>query len=281
LEYEALVMTSDVLAGATTLPRHEAERLLMAAGSWSRSELVADRDVDPEAMSRFRDLVARRVDGTPLQYLEGSVQFGPVELLVDRRALVPRPETEVLWEDAVQSLDSAGPGTVIVDLCTGSGNLALALKHAFPEAQVYGTDNDEDALALASENAGLTGLDVTFLKGDLFEALPRKLMGRIDLLVTNPPYVAAGEVSSLPDEVREHEPVGALVAGERGTEVIERIAEEAFWWLGIGGWLFCEIGETHRDQAFTLFGALDREIRRDLAGKDRYVAARRGASCCV
>jgi release factor glutamine methyltransferase len=275
------VKTSDVLAAATTLPRHEAERLLMAAGGWSRSELAGDQEIDPKAMDEFRDLVGRRLDGTPLQYLEGSVQFGPVELLVDRRALVPRPETEILWEDAVGSLGSAGPGTVIVDLCTGSGNLALALKHAFPEAQVYGTDIDEDALALASENGAHGGLDVTFLKGNLFEALPRKLMGRIDLLVTNPPYVATGEVGSLPEDVREHEPLSALVAGDRGTEVIERIAEEAFWWLGVGGWLFCEIGETQGAEASTLFGALDREIRRDLAGKDRYVAARRGASCCV
>ncbi len=170
---------------------------------------------------------------------------------------------------------------MIVDLCTGSGNLALALKHAFPAAQVYATDVDGGALSLAKENAARTGLDVAFLEGHLFEPLPRKLMGRVDLLVANPPYVAEHEVAALPGDVRHHEPRRALVAGPEGDEVLAAIADDAFWWLGVGGWLFVEMGETQGDRVTELFGGLDREVRRDLAGRDRYLAARRGASCCL
>lgn len=225
-------------------------------------------------------LVARRLAGEPLQYLEGSVQFGPLELGIDRRALIPRPETERLWELAVERLGDAGPGTVIVDLCTGSGALALALKHAFPEARVYGTDLSEEALMLAKENAAATGLDVEFLHGDLFAALPGRLQGRIDLLVANPPYVADAEVASLPTDVRHHEPRMALTSGPTGLEVIRRIADDGYWWVGIGGWVVCEIGETQGAAVERLFGHFDREIERDLTGRDRYVIARRGASCC-
>ncbi len=250
--------------GASGLPQHEARRLAVVA----------------EDEQHFRRLAERRLDGEPLQYLEGTVQFGPLELAIDHRALVPRPETEGLWEMAVAALGDAGPGTVIVDLCTGSGNLALALKHAFPRAQVYGTDASEAALSLAKENSARTGLDVPFLHGDLFDPLPRKLMGRVDLLVANPPYVAEAAYPSLPADVRR-EPPEALVAGPDGTEVIARIGAEAPWWLAVGGWVFCEIGETQGPDAMGLFGGLDREVRQDLTGRDRYLVGRKGAPCCV
>ncbi len=245
------------------LPPHEARRL----------RAVARDDAD------YRSLAARRLAGEPLQYLEGTVQFGPLELAIDDRALVPRPETEGLWEMAVAALGDAGPGTVIVDLCTGSGNLALALQHAFPRAQVYATDTSEDAVALAKENAARTRLGVTFLHGDLFDPLPRKLMGRVDLLVANPPYVAEGDYPALPTDVRR-EPRQALVAGPDGTETLARIGADAEWWLAVGGWLLAEIGETQSQRALGLFPGLDREVREDLAGRDRYLVARKGASCC-
>ena len=165
------------------------------------------------------------------------------------------------------SLGEAGPGTVIVDLCTGSGALALALKSHFPEAQVHATDVSEEALSLAEENAARLGLDITLHNGDLFDALPADLRERIDLLVSNPPYVAEDEWPDLPVEIRDHEPRGALVAGESGFELIDRIAADAPWWLGVGGWVFCEIGETQGRDAVAAFGAwLDVDLRRDLAG---------------
>jgi release factor glutamine methyltransferase len=262
-----------------TIPDHEARRLAVAASGRNYASIAVDPLAGGES-ARFEELVARRMGGEPLQYLEGTVSFGPLELAIDRRALIPRPETERVWEEAVHSLHEAGPGTVIVDLGTGSGALALALKHAFPRARVYGVDLSEDALSLARENAARTGLDVTFLHGDLFDPLPEELRGRVDLVVSNPPYVAEGDLESLPSEVRDHEPRMALVSGPDGTEVLERIADEAFWWVGIGGWVVCEIGETQADEVDLMFGMYDREVRPDLTGRDRILVARKGASCC-
>jgi release factor glutamine methyltransferase len=107
------------------------------------------------------------------------------------------------------------------------------------------------------------------------------LRGRLDLVVSNPPYVAEGEWATVPPDVSGHEPRHALVAGPRGTEVLERIAADAYWWLGIGGHVLCEIGETQAADVETAFAAYDRAVRRDLAGRDRYLVARKGAPCCV
>ena len=261
------------------LPPHELDRLRRAVAGRSAASLVLDPSLTSEEQDRLDEVVARREAGEPLQYLEGTVDFGPLTLKIDRRALIPRPETERLWEEVVRSLGQAGPGTVIVDLGTGSGCLALALKHAFPDTRVFATDTSEEALALAAENAALTGLEVAFLHGDLFAPLPRDLGGRIDLVVSNPPYVADGD--ALPAEVRDHEPHRALFAGPRGTEVLARIAEEAYWRVGVGGWVLCEIGDGQAAEALDLFNAYDREVRRDLTGSDRILVARKGASCCL
>lgn len=263
-----------------SIPEHERWSLMTAVTGRDRASLTLLAPTSQQ-VEQIEVLVERRVAGEPLQYLEGSVQFGPLDLLVDGRALIPRPETERLWEEAVASLREAGPGTVIVDLGTGSGALALALKHSFPQAQVYGTDVSEAALTLAKQNAVRTGLEVTFLHGDLFEPLPKRFMGRVDLIVSNPPYVAEGEFAELPRDVRDHEPRVALVSGPSGTEILDRIADEGFWWVGIGGWLICEIGETQGEAVTEAFLAFDREVRQDLAGRDRILVARRGASCCV
>jgi release factor glutamine methyltransferase len=261
------------------LPAHELDRLRRTVTGRSAAGLVLEPALSAEQRDRLESLVARREAGEPLQYLEGTVDFGPITLKIDRRALIPRPETERVWEEAVASLRSAGPGTVIVDLGTGSGCLALALKHSFPEARVIGVDVSSEALALAAENAEFTGLEVEWLQGDLFTALPADLRGRIDLIVSNPPYVATGD--PLPGEIADHEPHLALFAGPQGTEVLARIAEESFWWVGIGGWVICEIGDGQREEVDGLFSPFDREVRRDLAGRDRILVARKGASCCV
>ena len=242
----------------------------------TRGDTICDDD-----RGRVHALVARRVGGEPLQYIEGDIPFGPITIAVDPRALIPRPETEFLWEQAVASLGSAGPGTVIVDLGTGSGALALALKHEFSEARVIGIDISEDALALAGENGSRTGLEVEWLHGDLFEPLPSRLRGRIDLIVSNPPYVSESEWPDLPIDVRDHEPRGALVAGPDGTEVLARIGAESYWWLGVGGWALCEIGSDQATAVLESFSPYDREVRRDLAERERVLVARKGAPCCV
>jgi len=265
---------------SATIPPHELVRLQMAATGRSRVDLLADPTLEPGEQARLDGLVARRLAGEPLQYLEGQVPFGPIEVRVDRRALIPRPETEQLWEAAVAAMGEAGPGTPIVDLGTGSGVLALALKHAFPPAPVYATDLSEEALDLARANAAANGLGVAFLQGDLFDPLPSVLRGRVELIVANPPYLSEEDWERLPDEIRLHEPREALVAGPAGTEIVARIAEEAYWWLGVGGWVLCEIGETQGEAALASFGTYEREVRPDLAGRPRFLVARKGAPCC-
>ncbi|MBW3666777.1 MAG: peptide chain release factor N(5)-glutamine methyltransferase [Actinobacteria bacterium] len=235
------------------LPPHEMARLEAVAGP--------DRSLE--------ELVARREAGEPLQYIEGTAAFGPLELMVDERVLVPRPETEGLYELAARMVRSP---ELIVDLCTGSGALALALKKRFPAASVFATDTSEDALAVAKANKERTGLDVTFAHGDLFDPLPQSLIGEVDLIAANPPYVAESQFSLLPADVRR-EPKEALVAGPTGLEVIQRIGDSAAKWLRPGGVLVCEIGERQGVSASSSVRDLSSVIRRDLTGRDRYLVA--------
>jgi release factor glutamine methyltransferase len=254
------------------------ERLKMTVSGLSRGRLLASPGLDQAQEARLRELVERRLAGEPLQYLEGTVPFGPVEVAVDSRALIPRPETEQLWELAVGALEGrAASGAAIVDLGTGSGVLALALKRSFPEASVFGVDISSRALALAGENARRAGLEVSLVLGDLFDPLPAGLEGAVTLIVSNPPYVAAGEWDRLPAEIRDYEPRQALVAGPGGTEVLARIAAGAHRWLCQGGLVMCEIGETQGEAVLDLFAAYRPEIHRDLAGRPRFVFGRKGS----
>ena len=262
---------------ATGLPEHEARRLLQLVTGRDAAGVGLLADLEPDQGLRFQELVERRLRGEPLQYIEGTVQFGPVEVKVDPRVLIPRPETEVLWERAVAALNTVDENTVIVDLGTGSGALALALKHAFPEARVYATDVDPDAVALARENLDHAG--VTVLTGDLFAALPFGMRGQVDLLISNPPYVADGD--DIPSEVRDYEPARALFAGPRGDEILERIAEQAFYWVKPGGWLFLEIGETQARRAMELFADFQCSVYEDMTGRPRILAGYRGATSCI
>lgn len=273
-----MVGAAGLLAACPDLPRHEAERLLAAAAGVSRTAMFLAVDFDADIRKRFAAFVDRRRHGEPLQYIEGTVQFGPVELLSDARALIPRPETEYLWEVAARECGwrGDGAGRIVVDLCTGSGNLALALKHRFPGAMVYATDVSAQALDLASANALYTGLTVEWLRGDLFAPLPARLRSRVGLIVANPPYLAEDELSELPAEVRDHEPRVALVAGPTGGEVVARIATEAAAWLAEDGVLVCEIGERQRTPAEEAFAGWAVEVVRDLTGRDRVVVARPG-----
>lgn len=235
------------------IPPHELSRLEAIAGPSKPLE----------------DLVARRLDGEPLQYIEGSAAFGPLDLVVDERVLVPRPETEGLFEIACRMVRHP---EVIVDLCTGSGALALALKREFPTAAVFATDISQDAIEVAMENRHRNRLDIYLAAGDLFDPLPASLLGEVDLLVVNPPYVSETEFHTLPDDVKR-EPRIALVAGPTGLEVIREIGLWVSDWLRPGGVLVCEIGERQAVTAASAFHNLPTVVRKDLTGRDRYVVA--------
>ncbi len=260
--------STDVLSSTTDLPRHEVERLLGKATGRRRTDLLLGIAVDEGDMATFEALVERRRAGEPLQYLEERIPFGPIEVSVDPRVLIPRPETEQLFELAANAVEAP---QVILDLCTGSGNLALALKHAFPDAIVYATERSGDSAAVAEANSRDAHLDVTVLEGDLFEPLPEHLLERVDLIVANPPYLAEHELADLPVDVRDHEPEMALVAGPAGDEVLAAIASEAPRWLAPGGTIICEISEFHGEEMERLFSGLGGRVRKDQSGKDRFV----------
>jgi release factor glutamine methyltransferase len=234
-----------------TVPDHEMRRLAA----------VADEGNPLEA------LVERRLSGEPLQYIEGTAQFGPLDLVVDPRVLIPRPETETLYEISSRMVRLP---EVIVDLCTGSGALALALKNRFPGASVFATDISPDAIEVAYENMTRTGLSIYLAEGDVYDPLPASLIGEVDLIVANPPYVAEKEFDVLPEDV-QREPRVALVSGRTGLEVIEKIGASAADWLRPGGVVVCEIGETQGVAAASSFTGLAMVVRTDLNGRDRYV----------
>ena len=264
--------SSELLRSAPDLPDHEVKRLLVAATGRHWTDLILGVDVEAVEVERFNSLVGRRRSKEPLQYIEGTASFGPIEVTVDPRVLIPRPETEQLFELARDAIDHP---KVIVDLCTGSGNLAIALKATFPDAIVYATDLSSDAVDLARANARRAGLDVSVFHGDLFAPLPDHLAGRVDLIVSNPPYIAEHELGGLPVDVRDHEPVMALIAGPVGDEILKRIAAAASEWLRPGGVVACEISEFHGPVVAEHFSSLDGEIRIDLSGKERFVIGSR------
>lgn len=263
-----------LLLSRSGLERHEAARLLGLVTGHSRREIVSGVPVAGDEQERFEALVNRRKAGEPLQYLEGTAAFGPIEVLVDSRVLVPRPETEQLWERAMAIVAGIGAPNV-VDLCTGSGCLALATKHLRPDARVVATDVSADAASVAVENAGRLGLDVDVRVGDLFEALPADLLGRVDLVVANPPYVSEPAWETLPADVRDHEPRLALVAGIDGLDVVRAIAAGVVDWLAPRGAVVMEIGEEQADAVRHLFEDWSAEIETDLSGRPRMLVAMR------
>jgi release factor glutamine methyltransferase len=253
-------------------PRETAEALLMYFLGTDRAGLYARTEgLDTRTAKLFGRALCQRCHGVPLQYLTGEQQFLDLVLGVAPGVFVPRPETEVLVERALEALDGA-TAPVIVDVGTGTGAVALALKRRRTDAAVYATDMSSDAVAVARANASRHALEVQMLEGDLFAPLPPELKGGVDLVVSNPPYVTEEEYEDLPDEVKA-EPYEALVGG---VEVLRRLAEEAPGWLRPGGWLVVEIGAAQGDEATGLlrgrFAAV--EVLADLAGRDRVARGR-------
>ena len=220
-------------------------------------------------------LAARRAAGEPLQYVLGSAAFRHLELAVGPGVLVPRPETEVLVEIALERLEGE---SCLVDVGTGSGAIALAVKQERPDAQVWATDDSAEALRYARVNQAKLGLDVAILHGELLDPLPRALRADVDVVVSNPPYVAESERHLVAADVVAHEPHRALFAGTDGLAILRRLAVESPTWLRPGGWLVCEVGHNQAKAVTKLFetsGYVEITVHEDLAGRARIVAGRK------
>jgi release factor glutamine methyltransferase len=254
------------LAGVSETPRLDAELLLCSVLGVDRAQLVIDRDepVGGAQGERFWELVARRAASEPVAYILGRRAFRRLELEVDRRVLIPRPETELLVEVGL----SLPPGASVVDVGTGSGAVALALKDERPDLRVLGVDVSADAVTVARANASRLGLSVRVFVGDLLSGI-----GRVDAVLANLPYVE--DSASLPPDVR-FEPPGALFGGPDGLNPVRRLIAQASSDL-----LALEIAPEQAASVSALVagaGYVDVEVLRDLAGCQRVVVGSRGRS---
>lgn len=276
-------------------PARESDRLLQLLLGTSRVSMILDPDrrLDLGSCARLDALIDRRIDGEPLQHIEGTVEFRELVVRSDRRALIPRPETEQLVELITRWARARGDGGppprdrdlmkpplgTVLDVGTGSGVIALSLLSEGTTARAVGVDISRDALALAGENRRLVGLEreLELLQcgSDPFRSLAEG--PAFDVIVSNPPYIRADELERLPTEVRDHDPRTALCGGPDGLAVIRRIAGGARKRLLPRGGLFLEIGA---DQAESVVSIIEESgpwrtvsVERDLAGRDRFVAA--------
>jgi len=257
-------------------PRDTAEVLLMHLLKTDRAGLYArSGGLDTNTARLLGRALCQRCAGTPLQYLTGEQQFLGLVLGVAPGVFVPRPETEGLALAALEALRTTR-SPVVVEVGTGTGALGLTLKHRRPDATVVATDVSPEAVDTARRNAARHGLDVDVRLGDLLASVPEKLQGRVDLIVSNPPYIRREDYRTLPEEVRR-EPYEALVGG---TDIHRRLAEESLHWLAPGGWLAMEIGDDQGEEVRALLRDRfsDVTVTPDLAGRDRVITARRPAS---
>jgi len=274
----ALDEASSRLAALGPDARHEAERLLGVVLAKPRSFVLANPDA-PLAQAQvlsLRSIVARRLGGEPFAYVTGRREFWSLDLEVDANVLVPRPETELLVEFALEVLPPDAHARVL-DLGTGSGAIALAIAHERPQARIVAIDVSSQALAIACRNAERLALgNVSFEVGTWYEPVGAM---HFDLIVSNPPYVAANDFALTSDGVRA-EPLLALVPGPTGLEALEAIAIDARRHLRPGGWVAVEHGAEQATAVATLFSRAGlSEIRslRDLAGHERVTAGRAAA----
>jgi release factor glutamine methyltransferase len=257
-------------------PRLDAELLLGQAVSATRIQLIMDakRELTEPELARFRELVKRRRAREPVAYLLGRREFYGREFRVDRRVLIPRPDTETLVEEALERSRTVSMSMRALDLCTGSGCVAITLARERPTSRVVATDVSGDALAVARDNAlRLGAYNLALRSGDLFAAVDPAW--RFDVVTANAPYIAPEELAELEPDVRDFEPRGALVAGEGGLAVTRRIVEQASRHLAPGGALAVEVGFGQAPAVRAMFeraGFDDVRVRRDHARVERVVS---------
>jgi release factor glutamine methyltransferase len=276
---EALIWARGVLVAAEVdSPRLDAELLLAHMLGWQRAQLYthAEHMLQPQQAARYGDLIARRAQREPLAYVIGHHEFYGLDLFVDRRVLIPRPETEVLVDQAIsqgnQLLDRADH-LMIADVGTGCGAIAIALALSLSPAEVYAIDLSAPALEAAAWNRRHHNLEaqVHLLQGDLLAPLPKP----VGLIVANLPYIASREVAALPPEISCYEPRRAWHGGAEGLELIERLLAQAGQYLEDAGSILLEIGSSQgpgvQDMATCHFPTAVVDILQDGAGLDRVV----------
>ena len=232
-----------------------------------RSELTSGRVINMEESKRINAIVTKRLTGRPLWYIIGDTEFYNCKIKVDERALIPRPETELLAEAACKTVED---GDKVLDLCTGSGCIAVAIAKncAGRRISVTAADLSDAAIMLAKENAKLNDVNVSFVQSDLFSGV----RGRFNLIVCNPPYVKSGDIPKLQKEVREYEPRIALDGGDDGLDFYRRLAKEVRSYLAKDGMLLLECGEGQAQEILKLFGRRDYAmVIKDLAGGERFL----------
>ena len=242
--------------------------------------IIKDKDV-----IKYKELIKKRARHVPLQYITGHVEFMSLDFIVDKSVLIPRPETEILVETALKKVKNGvfpNNTITIVDIGTGSGNIAISLAVNLQNVQVYASDISKDALDIARINARRHDVaeKIRFLHGYLFEAFDGHLeKGSINLIVSNPPYVSESGLNNLEPEIKEHEPYEALIAGKDGLCFYKQIIKSASDWLKPKGCIILEAGETQAKAIIELIGKEgyfeDIEIIKDLQGKERIVSAKR------
>lgn len=263
-------------------PRLDAEVLLAHARQCPRIQLYASyHDPLPTAVrDKMRDLVRRRALAEPVAYLVGYREFYSLRFAVNASVLIPRPATETLVLELLtrsKLLDAPR----VLDLCTGSGAIAVTIAHHAPRATVLATDASDAALVVASENARTHGVAerVTFRAGDLFDAVP--VGETFDFLASNPPYVCDSEWSQLPATIRDHEPRQALLAGADGLDIVRRLVARAHEFVRSGGWFLCEVDSSQIAPTRALLEATEAWepplVVKDADGHDRVILARRKA----
>lgn len=262
------IATAELREAGCDTPRLDAELLLADAMGTTRTQLhlAPERELTLAESDRFAELLRRRRAREPVAYVLGTRAFRYIELGIDERVLVPRPESEGLVEAGLR----LPTGARVVDVGTGSGAIALALKHERPDLEVLATDVSADALEVARANARMLGLDVTFVQGDLLDAVP----GELDAVLSNPPYVAKRDLPTLQPEVTA-EPDVAVFGGFDGFEIVRRLVPAAMQRaplvaVEVGMGMAETVGGMLRDA-----GASSVEVERDLAGIERVVVGRR------
>ncbi len=230
-----------------------------------RSELEEkERVVKPSEAKKIEEIVSERLTGRPLWYIIGDTEFYGCKIKVDERVLIPRPETEILAEQAIKTVEE---GDKVLDLCTGSGCIAVAIaKNAGKHIQVTASDVSDAAIMLAKENAALNNVEVNFVQSDLFA----KIHGRFNLIVCNPPYIKTADIAALQPEVRAHEPRIALDGGDDGLDFYRRLSREISRYIVKGGMLMLEVGEDQAEEVLKLFEKRDYAmVVKDYQGIDR------------